>query len=1419
MTRWVIVGAVLFVACGDVRDGGGTDGDGRGEIGDGDVGADEVGVDGDVGVDSEVGADSEVGVDSEVGADGDVDIDHDTGPDGGGCTPVAPWSRRVPEVGGVVTFNEIAFADDGGIAWVELYNPRALSIDVSEWRLAGRVTHVFAVDSIVPARGTLLVNGPFAPASGALELRNNSGRLMDALDPDDAPLWPRPAATETLAKRDPATTSVLAEHWVAAPPTPDADNGLAGPRTLVASGAAWHYARGLVAADAIASTWPSWPTASTPYFAGDAARAFEARFTADNYFALYLGKADGSDLRFVGRDAVGDWTSPESFALDAAPGDHLFVAAWEDPGGDGDTQMLIGQVARADDDSLAFATGDPDDSRAFVAAFGPPGAITTAGLGPPPDLAAVASSARDATLSAPAAIRARSAGPWGEGFGDELGAASFVWPDTFDAHARNNQDETFALFRSAAPLVPEATSGEAVATTFAIPFAFAGDPAATRLRLVLDGDALVTLNGVELARQGLPDGPLDEAALGSGAGRARLTVSSAALVQGDNHLVAHVFPHGGALHFDLALEADTDAASSSVAPGPVAIDELMYHPAEVGEGGADWIELTNTSDATVDLSGWSLVDGVAFAFADGTTLAPGAFLVLANDAAAMRRDHPGVPFLAFDGGLANGGERLALYDRCGALVDEVRWFDGGRWPERADGGGSSLERIDARAPSTPEGWAASREPDRPWREVVYRDVARASPSGPDGAWEELVLGLLDDGEVLIDDLSVVADPDGAHRTLLADGDFAAGYLALGTHERTRREVGADGDAALHVIATGPTEHMHNQVAWTLPERVDNGTTYEIRYRARPLGGSDQLNTRLYFNRVARTTRLGVGTQGEVGGTPGRANSRAGAVGPSLEGFALTPVVPGSRDVVVVSVVARDPDGVAGVVAFAAADSDPFAPWPMTRAGADRWEATLPARADGTLVQVYVVATDDDGAVASFPAAGPASRALYRVDDHPGAGPLHDLRILMTAADSARFHAPANIMSNASTPVTVVFDGRARYDVGVRAKGSERGRPESARLGYSLRLDAADPNGPLWGVFDTVSIDRSEGTGTGQREIIIDEIMARAGSVSAEYNDLAQLRAPRASEDGPALVQPGRFSDATLEAQFGDRGHLFEYELVYYPLTTDGDGHKLPLPDDVIGTAHRDMGPDAEAWRYHYLVKNRRGDDDFAGIMALGRAWDGAAAADFGRAIGDVIDVDQWLRAFAFMTISGAIDQYGSGAQHNVQLFVRGDDGRVLLFPHDLDFYGDAHMALVPSSDLARLLRLPGAERAYYGHLHDILATACAPERLARVRAELAALLPGQPIASHFDFVDERTRWLEHDAGDAIATAYAPVAFSVTAADPLRGTGWIDVRTITLDGAPLAVTWSEGTRWTGPAGHGTVRALDLHGRTIATVEVP
>lgn len=148
----------------------------------------------------------------------------------------------------------------------------------------------------------------------------------------------------------------------------------------------------------------------------------------------------------------------------------------------------------------------------------------------------------------------------------------------------------------------------------------------------------------------------------------------------------------------------------------VVINELMYNPYDdpadpAGAGDElEFVELYNPSATeAVDLSGWE-VTGVELRVPPGAVLLPGAWLVVVRDDVRFRARYGPGPFVAaeYDGKLDGGGERVALVDRAGKVVDEVTYDDAPPWPVAPDGTGPSLELIDPGLDNAlPSSWAPS----------------------------------------------------------------------------------------------------------------------------------------------------------------------------------------------------------------------------------------------------------------------------------------------------------------------------------------------------------------------------------------------------------------------------------------------------------------------------------------------------------------------------------------------------------------------------------------------------------------------------------------------------------------------------------------------------------------------------------------
>jgi hypothetical protein len=169
-------------------------------------------------------------------------------------------------------------------------------------------------------------------------------------------------------------------------------------------------------------------------------------------------------------------------------------------------------------------------------------------------------------------------------------------------------------------------------------------------------------------------------------------------------------------HLLVTHRVDGEVPEAQSAHPQVVINELMYSPyvdpANPADTGADleFVELYNPSATeAVDLSGWH-VTGVGLTIPGGTVILPGAHLLLVRHDVLFRARYGGGRFIAarYSGKLDNGGERVALEDRLGALVDEVQYDDLAPWPVAADGTGLSLELLDPGLDnSQPYAWAAS----------------------------------------------------------------------------------------------------------------------------------------------------------------------------------------------------------------------------------------------------------------------------------------------------------------------------------------------------------------------------------------------------------------------------------------------------------------------------------------------------------------------------------------------------------------------------------------------------------------------------------------------------------------------------------------------------------------------------------------
>lgn len=943
---------------------------------------------------------------------------------------------------------------------------------------------------------------------------------------------------------------------------------------------------------------------------------------------------------------------------------------------------------------------------------------------------------------------------------------------------------------------------------FRTTFTYSGNPAATELFLTLAADdgAVVYLNGTELRRTNMPAGTVTHS---TPAVTERInstldgpfTVPASALVSGVNVLAVSVHQTGST---DVFMGLELTARETLAAAAPYT------------ESRNTWLELHNKGTSATDLTGWRVDDGVDFTFASGTSIPAGGRLVVANDMTLFAAAHPGVTVV---GPLANGfsrsGERIVLRDAAGNVADSVSYHDSGRWPGAADGGGSSLELRDVRSDNTAaESWAASDESSRAsWQTYTYRATA-AADGGPTN-FNEFVLGLLDEGEVLIDDLVVTSQPGtGSAAVIVSGGDFSSGATAWrmrGTHRTSAivAEPGNAGNQVMRVTSTGGTDVLHNCIEITLNGNaaIVNGREYEISFRAKWVRGANQLNTRFYWNRCAKVTRLTVPPDG---GTPGAVNSRNAAnAGPAFSGLRHAPVVPAASQACTVSVEANDPDSVSGATLFYSVSGGAFTSTAMTNASGT-WSATIPGQPAGTVVQFYVQATDGAAATADFPAAGAGSRAMIQWNDGTANLALaHNVRLILTAGDRTAMFGGSELMADDRRGCTVIYDeSEVFYDCGVRLKGSEHGRADAGRQSYNVSFPAEKK---FRGVHDSVLLDRSGGwrfgRTTGQDEILVKHIITHAGGTASLHDDIIRLISPQAGHTGPALLQMARFGGDYLDSQYkdGSDGKLFKMEIAYHTTGTHNGqptGNKLAQESSISNLDLGDRGVDPESYRWFYRQENLTANDDASAMMAVTRAFAKSGTA-FDAEIDPLIDNDEWMRAMACESLCGISDVFSRDNGHNANFYVRPKDGKMLLLPWDWDFsfVQGTSAPLWSGRQISKLIQRPHNLRRFYCHLQDIMATTFNTAYMGYWTNHYDNFTPGRDFSSILTWIGQRAAFVQSQipapAAWAVTSAPANEALISTGSVTFAGTAPYNYKTVQFEITgcnPVEAEFSSLSNW-------------------------
>ncbi|NNC86793.1 MAG: T9SS type A sorting domain-containing protein, partial [Bacteroidia bacterium] len=138
----------------------------------------------------------------------------------------------------------------------------------------------------------------------------------------------------------------------------------------------------------------------------------------------------------------------------------------------------------------------------------------------------------------------------------------------------------------------------------------------------------------------------------------------------------------------------------------IIITEIMYN--NPGTDSLEFLEIKNLDNIDVNIGGWRFSSGLALTFPSNLTISAGGYLVFTRYKAYSDAFYGinSVEWLNQFESLNNGGEKVAISNSEGTLIDEVEYDDSAPWDTLADGLGYSLSLCDETVSNdVPSNWS------------------------------------------------------------------------------------------------------------------------------------------------------------------------------------------------------------------------------------------------------------------------------------------------------------------------------------------------------------------------------------------------------------------------------------------------------------------------------------------------------------------------------------------------------------------------------------------------------------------------------------------------------------------------------------------------------------------------------------------
>ena len=853
---------------------------------------------------------------------------------------------------------------------------------------------------------------------------------------------------------------------------------------------------------------------------------------------------------------------------------------------------------------------------------------------------------------------------------------------------------------------------------------------------------------------------------------------------------------------------------------PVVINEIHYHPAG-GNTSGEFIELFNRGPNEVDLTGWTLRGGVRFTFPEDATLPSGHYFVIANDRANLLSLHPDLSPTRvlgdFSGSLSNRSERIELRNVNQVTIDEVTYFEGGRWPERPDGGGGTLQLIDpdadnALAPNWLSGdeSAASRMVTLEHTGVLDLGHQKAPQA------TRVFLLLAGRGEVIIDDVEVLVNGE----NVVTNGGFesgTAGWQMFGTHSSSFANNGT-----LHLVATDDGDHA-NLVETTLTSPIAPGTTVTLRATCRWVSGDPDILLGLNGGWLEAAGTLSVP---EAVGTPGAANASNGNAGPAITEVNHSPLLPQVGEPITVTARVDDPDGVAAVrLRYRFDPANSVQQVTMTHQGEGIYSGVIPPQTSPHLVAFFIQTIDSasPGVITRFPADAPDRECLVKIGEVTPPGDFSTMRIWITEDTLVEWR-DRNRSSNRKLDATFVSDSRVFYNAGVHYAGSQNGvtiydSPVGNPTGYNIAL----PDDEFFLNVQRLTLDReTTRDATRQRERLLFWFLEKLGLpnlhrryVHVYLNGIKRNRL--IMED---VQKPNR---DVMREWFDGGGRLTKTNPWFEFDSANRVNLSNPGPNAIVNRLQhfRTMDGAYKIPRYRWTWSHGAGHEDahdFSGLFDLIDAAE-APESELVSRMRRKADLRQWMRTFSANDLGSFWDTFGNPGSKNAYLFESRETNRWSVIVWDMDVglgvFNDPYNApLFPNNvdgNLQRLYAQPDAIRDYWQALDESLETFFRANPgsevheilqetyqilLANGASVTSPFVPSGPDGLSVDtWIDQRRAFLQGELSDKVTNfSVSGPATSKSVFATITGSLPLSVTTITANGFPLMLTHPTVTEW-------------------------